>query len=120
VPATHMIASYIPDTAEMSAAALQFAEEEAGEYLREVVAGAPSLSGSVRAEVVTAHQPAFGILRTAEQAQAGIIVIGSRGHGGAARLVLGSVADKVVRGAHVPVLVCPEHGSGRHASLRRR
>lgn len=36
------------------------------------------------------------------------ITVGTRGLGRIARFFIGSVADKVVRGAHVPVLVVPE------------
>lgn len=47
------------------------------------------------------------ILRLAEELGVGMIVIGSHGRTGIAHLLLGSVAERVVRGAHVPVLVVP-------------
>lgn len=47
------------------------------------------------------------ILRLAEQLECGMIVVGSHGRTGLAHLLLGSVAERVVRGAHVPVLVVP-------------
>ncbi len=46
-----------------------------------------------------------GILQTARDAQCDLIVIGSHGRTGIARLVLGSVAAKVVAQSPVPVLV---------------
>lgn len=46
-----------------------------------------------------------GILETARQAQCDVIVIGSHGRTGISRLVLGSVASKVVAQSPVPVLV---------------
>lgn len=46
-----------------------------------------------------------GILETARQAQCDVIVIGSHGRTGIARVVLGSVASKVVAQSPVPVLV---------------
>ena len=49
--------------------------------------------------------PARSILDVAGQAAADLIVIGTHGRRGAARLVVGSVAEQVVRGASVPVLV---------------
>ncbi len=46
-----------------------------------------------------------GILQTVRDAQCDLIVIGSHGRTGIARLVLGSVAAKVVAQSPVPVLV---------------
>lgn len=54
------------------------------------------------AEDVTA---ANGILQTARQTEADLVVIGSHGRTGIARLMLGSVASKVVAESPVPVLV---------------
>ena len=47
------------------------------------------------------------ILREAERVHAGIIVLGSHGHGRLHTLLVGSVASGVLRGAKVPVLVVP-------------
>jgi nucleotide-binding universal stress UspA family protein len=41
----------------------------------------------------------------AEELEAGLIAIGSRGLGGLRRALMGNVADSVVRHAHCPVLV---------------
>ena len=46
-----------------------------------------------------------GILQTAAQTHADLIVVGSHGRTGLARLLLGSVANKVVAESPVPVLV---------------
>jgi nucleotide-binding universal stress UspA family protein len=48
---------------------------------------------------------ARGIVEIAEQDRADLVVVGSHGRTGVARLVLGSVAAKVVAQSHVPVLV---------------
>ena len=45
------------------------------------------------------------IIHLAEDIDADLIVIGSRGLGGLRRALMGSVADSVVRHAHCPVLV---------------
>ncbi|MDX2194169.1 MAG: universal stress protein [Gemmatimonadales bacterium] len=52
------------------------------------------------------------ILRVAHDLKADLIAIATRGLGGATRLLLGSVTDKVVRGAEVPVLVWRRPESG--------
>lgn len=49
--------------------------------------------------------PAEGIVQTAEQVHADLIVLGSHGRTGIARLMLGSVAARVLAHAKVPVLV---------------
>ena len=45
------------------------------------------------------------IVHLAEDLQAGLIVMGSRGRGGIRRALMGSVSDTVVRHAHCPVLI---------------
>jgi len=56
---------------------------------------------------VTEGEPAATILEQAERLGPGLIVIGTRGRGGVARLLLGSVAEKVIQGATVPVVTIP-------------
>lgn len=48
--------------------------------------------------------PYAGIQRVADQQKATMIVIGTHGHTGFDRFLLGSVAEKVVRTSHIPVL----------------
>jgi nucleotide-binding universal stress UspA family protein len=52
-------------------------------------------------------QPSYQIVRVAADWDAGVIVIGTHGRRGFSRLLLGSVAERVVRKAHCPVLVVP-------------
>ena len=47
-------------------------------------------------------------MRLAEELDAGLTVVGSRGLGGVRRALIGSVSDSVVRYAHCPVLVVRE------------
>ena len=47
--------------------------------------------------------PAREIIRTADRQDCDLIVMGTHGRGGLDRLLLGSVAEKVVRGAEIPV-----------------
>lgn len=64
----------------------------------------PHWSG-VDVEVAEERHVAKAILWAAGRLGADLIVLATHGRGGLARMVLGSVADKVVRGAGVPVLV---------------
>jgi len=61
----------------------------------------------VDAEVKVAadRDPAEAILDHAATVGADLVAMSTRGRGGVARMVVGSVADKVIRGATVPVLV---------------
>lgn len=59
---------------------------------------------------VTAGTAWKQILRIAADLEADLIVIGTRGRGGVKRLVLGSVAELVVRKACCPVFVAREKG----------
>jgi len=85
------------DQEEIKNAAMSYLEGKA----RELEGGGRTVSVSV----VTSNQPAVAILRRAEADAAQLIAMSTTGRGGAARLILGSVADKVVRGSSVPVLV---------------
>jgi nucleotide-binding universal stress UspA family protein len=64
-----------------------------------------SAGGTVaQAHLVTGDAPRE-IVHLAEELDAGIVVMGSRGLGGIRRALMGSVSDSVVRHAHCPVLI---------------
>lgn len=63
--------------------------------------------------MVAMGDPAQEIVAAAAALGAAMIVMGTHGHGLAARLVMGSVADKVLRHADRPVLIVP-HPSLKH------
>jgi nucleotide-binding universal stress UspA family protein len=55
--------------------------------------------------VVTQQQSALGILEEALECDADLIAMATHGRGGWQRVALGSVADKVLRGTSVPLLL---------------
>jgi nucleotide-binding universal stress UspA family protein len=59
----------------------------------------------MQARLIEEVTPAIGIVQTAKTEGADLIVLGSHGRSGIARLMLGSVANKVVAESPVPVLV---------------
>lgn len=82
-------------------------KEEARTYL-------DSLAETVRRDVgedglelrvMEASSAAEGIIEAARLVSADLVVLSSRGRGGLGRIVLGSVADKVIRGSTPPALV---------------
>lgn len=61
----------------------------------------------VALEVTVGENVAKEITRYAEQHDVGLIALSSHGRTGLRRVVLGSVAEAVLRHSHVPVLVFP-------------
>jgi nucleotide-binding universal stress UspA family protein len=60
--------------------------------------------------------PTYEILKFAERQRIDVIVIGSHGRTGLSRLVIGSVAEGVMRGAKCPVLVVKRPGQQLHTA----
>lgn len=60
--------------------------------------------GSYSTHIVQGY-PADAILQVARDTQVEMVVVGSHGHRGVEEALLGSVAEKVIRKSHVPVLV---------------
>ena len=83
---------------------------EAQDYLDDVAerlnaAGVPASAAAV------VGSSAFGAIQDAARAPGtGMIALATRGRGGLPRMVLGSVADKLVRGGELPVLVTRPKG----------
>ena len=78
-------------------------EEAAMRWLQDRLTDADRRRGAV-AIVEHSDEPADEILRYAKSANIDLIVMGTHGRTGLARIVLGSVAEAVVRAAPCPVL----------------
>ncbi|HEX3597605.1 MAG TPA: universal stress protein [Polyangiaceae bacterium] len=89
--------------------------EEMSRYITSVFERSPSPSDGALVENLTAHvrfaHPAESIAQLASDLGANLVVVGTHGHRGLSRLLLGSVAEGVVRLAPCPVLVVREVGA---------
>ena len=75
------------------------------EYLAQLVERLKEKLLSVETQIASHVQPAAAILNEAATLGVDLIALATHGRGGLKRLLVGSVADKVLRGATMPVLV---------------
>lgn len=80
-------------------------QTEAQRYLQTIATRLQPDVLDVRTQVVVAQQPAAAILEQIREHQIDLVAIATHGQSGLARLLLGSVADKVIRGTEIPVLL---------------
>jgi nucleotide-binding universal stress UspA family protein len=83
-------------------AARQWHEAEARSYLNQVANRLRSEAHRVKVRIAQNLKPAAAILNDASDPSIDIVALATQGRGGLARMFLGSVADKVVRGATTP------------------
>jgi nucleotide-binding universal stress UspA family protein len=83
----------------------EHAEQYARAKLDEEVEKIDRMTGKVAEAHVGVGSPEVEIVRLAEELDAGLVVLGSRGFGPLKRALMGSVSESVVRYAHCPVLV---------------
>ncbi|HEX5632433.1 MAG TPA: universal stress protein [Gemmatimonadales bacterium] len=90
----------VPDTD-----AMPHRQLEATRYLHEVANRLRVRGLRVATAVEVAADPVSGIMELCERERMDVIALATHGHGGPMRFLLGSVADKLVRSATVPLLV---------------
>ena len=83
-------------------------EQRGRELLDAEVERVRSAGGTVAQAHLMMGEAAREIVHLAEDIEAGLVVMGSRGRGRISRALMGSVSDSVVRHAHCPVLVVRE------------
>ena len=103
-----MVLGPLPDPPMAGRPAVRAAEElsanMAQEYLEAVAE--PVRRQGISVQVATVEgKPYVQIIEYAEKQAIDLIVMSARGYGGISRWLLGSVADRVVRGARAPVLL---------------
>ena len=104
-PAVPFSSPYLPHAMQDTQAALEEGRKASVKYLDEVKDGLERQGIDVETETLLGVRPAPAILRYAEEHAVDLIAVATHGRGGLPRLILGSVADKVLRAATVPVLV---------------
>jgi nucleotide-binding universal stress UspA family protein len=85
-----------------------FHDEEkasASAYLEKVAQRLKSRGHRAETRVVVSEQAAVALLDATKQAKADLIALSTHGRRGLSRLFLGSVADKVLRGTSLPILI---------------
>ena len=78
---------------------------EAKEMLEQQAKWIEESGGTVKETYLREGRADEEIVEVAEEIGAGLIVLGSRGHGRLRRALMGSVSDAVVRHAHCPVTI---------------
>lgn len=106
--------SYIPDSVEPSGETVAEGTARTEAYLTETAERLSRSGREVATDVRVDVHPARGILDAAEDLDIDLVAIATHGRGGVSRMVLGSVADKLVRASLRPTLVYrpPEPGEG--------
>ena len=79
-------------------------EESARKQLDGLVSEADRRALSAKTIVLTSNSPAQSIVSYAKDAHIDLVVVGTHGRGGMAHVLMGSVAERVVRMAPCPVL----------------
>jgi nucleotide-binding universal stress UspA family protein len=112
VPIVPAYLTLLPDTAAMIPSHLQQKALEAESYLARVVpdVAAEGLEVSGDVEVALERGVERAIVTYADQHDADLILLTSHGHSGLTRLVMGSVADRVIRLASCPTWVVRTRG----------
>lgn len=79
---------------------------ELDRFCRSAIGGLEKGSWELALRVATG-KPAVEILRAARELEVDLVVISSRGHGGARKMLFGSTTERVLRETPAPVLVTP-------------
>jgi nucleotide-binding universal stress UspA family protein len=101
----------------------ELGREAAKDYLQDVAERLRAKGVKASGVAVLGGSVAETLLEIADPKRVGLVVISTHGRGGVRRFILGSVADKLVRAADVPVLVVraagrrAKKGAGKNVSV---
>lgn len=96
---------YLPHTMQMNQQFVAEARESAETYLAQHAERLRHRGLAVDTAVLVVAQPGPGLLAEITDAECDLVAMATHGRAGLTRAILGSTADKVVRGAHVPILL---------------
>jgi len=96
---------YLPHTVQMNRGLVEEAERDAEAYLDRQAEELRGKGLTITTGTLVDAQPAHGILQVAQGEECDLIAMATHGRRGLSRAFLGSTADKVIRGSHMPVLV---------------
>ena len=102
----------LPEPLTTGRRAIRRAEESSARLAQDYLEGVAARvrQQGIPTETVTVEgKPYIEIVRFADENEIDLIVMSTRGHSGLSRWLLGSVADRVVRGATVPLLLVQGH-----------
>jgi nucleotide-binding universal stress UspA family protein len=96
---------YLMPVADLNTTMQEQAREQARQYLDRISSDLRATGLHVRTQVVYDGAVYSTILETAKDLKVDLIAMSTHGRSGLARLVMGSVADDIVRHAELPVLL---------------
>lgn len=96
---------YLPHTAQMNQQIMDDARTGSAEYLEAHAENMRRRGLRVTTSVAIDAQPGHGILSEAEAVGSDMVAMATHGRKGLSRVILGSAADKVLRGIHSPLLL---------------
>ncbi len=96
---------YLPHTAQLNQKIMDDAKDGAAQYLEAHAENLRRRGLRVTTSVAVHAQAGQGILAEAEEVGADMVAMATHGRRGLSRAILGSAADKVLRGLHLPLLL---------------
>lgn len=106
-----MSSSYLPHTVQVNQQLVTEARQAAELYLEEHAGRLRARGHTVSVSALVVSQPGQGIVSEVEAAGCDFIAMATHGRTGLTRALLGSTADKVLRAAHVPLLIYRPSGN---------
>lgn len=96
---------YLPHTAQLNQEVMEDAKKGAAAYLEAQASAMRKRGLDVTTSVVVDAQAGQGIIEETKAVGAEMVAMATHGRKGLSRVVLGSAADKVLRGIHTPLLL---------------